>query len=147
MSGSKQWYCGLVLAAALGSTLSNEASADCLRSVYNRSPYTMVVTQGDGLSFTVRPRSTGSVRLAGSGKVDVLAYCSGADLRQPVVERSFDYQAVQDRCFYEVGHRFFQNELGNGFLPSRSERPFALNNPKQGDLVLFSRGEECLPPR
>lgn len=147
MSGSKQWYCVLALAVALGSALSSEASAACSRHVYNRSPYTLVVSQGNGPSFTVRPGSTGSVRLAGSGKVDVSAYCSGADLRQPVVQRSFDYQAVQDRCFFEVGHRFFQNELGNGFLPSRSERPFAVNNPKQGDLVLFSRGEECLPPR
>lgn len=147
MRGMKQVLGGLVLASTLGGALSSGASADCLRSVHNRSPYTLVVTQHDGLSMTLRPRSTGAVRLSGPGSVEVAAYCSGADAGAPILRRSFDYQAVQDRCFYEVGHGFFEGELGNGFLPRASDTPFALNNPRQGDLVLFARGSECLPPR
>ena len=147
MGSSKQWLCKFVLATAFGGALSSAASADCLRHIYNRSPYALVVTQNEGPSFSVRPRSSGAFRLAGPGKIDVAAFCSGADLRQPVVQQSFEYQAVLDRCFFEVGNRFFQNELGNGFLPSRSVAPFTLNNPQQGDIILFSRGEECLPQR
>ena len=147
MRGTKQVLGGLMLAVTLGSTLSTAASADCLRSVHNRSPYTLVVTLNDGLSMTVHPRSTGAVRLSGPGSVEVAAYCSGADASAPILRRSFDYQAVQDRCFYAVGHPFFERELGNGFLPRASDTPFALNNPRQGDLVLFARGSECLPTR
>lgn len=136
----------LALAAALGGTLlTGAAEAGCLRHVHNRSPYTLVVTQTDGSSATVRPRSTGSIRMIEPGQVDVAAFCPGAGA--PFLQRSFSYEAVQDRCFFEVGHRFFDRELGNGFLPRRSDAPFTLNNPRQGDLVLFSRADACLPLR
>lgn len=136
----------LALAATLGGTLlTGTAEAGCLRHVHNRSPYTLVVTQGDGASATVPPRSTGSIRMIEPGQVDVAAFCPGAG--GPILQRSFSYEAVQDRCYFEVGHRFFDRELGNGFLPRRSDAPFTLNNPRQGDLVLFSRGDACLPRR
>jgi hypothetical protein len=133
--------------AFCGALLTGGAEAGCLRHVHNRSPYTLVVTNSDGSAATVRPRSTGSIRLIEPGQVDVAAFCTGSGAEAPVLQRSFSYEAVQDRCFFEVGHRFFDRELGNGFLPRRADAPFALNNPRQGDLVLFSRGEACLPTR
>jgi len=136
----------LALTAFLGSTfLAGTAEAGCGRHVYNRSPYTLMVTQTDGSSITVRPRSIGSIRMVEPGQVDVAAFCPGAGA--PILQRSFSYEAVQDRCFFEVGDRFFDRELGNGFLPRRSDAPFTLNNPRQGDLVLFSNGDACLPLR
>lgn len=147
MSNAVRTFPILALAAVGGLLLSATAEAGCLRHVHNRSPYTLVVTQADGSSTTVRPRSTGSVRMDGPGAVDVAAFCSIAGAGAPILQQSFSYEAVQDRCFYEVGHRFFEQELGNGFLPRRSEAPFTLNNPRQGDLVLFAGGEACLPLR
>ncbi len=147
MPKSASWLCKFVLAAALGGTLSSVAEADCLRHVYNRSPYTLVVTQEAGASFSVRPRSTASFRLAMSGTVGVAAYCGPADVGAPVVQDSFAYTAILDRCYFQVGDTFFDRELGNGFGPRLSDAPFTLNNPKQGDLALYVPQSQCLAPR
>lgn len=147
MRNSVRWPCKLFLLITLEGALSSVAEADCLRHIYNRSPYTLVVTQDEGASFSMRPGTTGSIRLATSGKVDVAGYCSNAISGAPVVQGSFAYEANLDRCYFQVGRRFFNRELGNGFLPRSSDAPFALNNPKQGDLVLYVPQSQCLAPQ
>ena len=131
--------------AALMTTLTVPADADCIRQVYNRSPLALVVSQDGGPSFRVRPRSSRSVRLSAPGKLDVAAYCSPAGVGEPVAQRSFPYTVVLDRCYFQLGYGFFEPQLGVGFLPRRGTSPFTLNNPRQGDVVLAADRSVCLP--
>lgn len=138
-----RWLSSLGGVAAALASLSLPADAGCLRQVYNRSPFALLVTQDGGPSFMVRPRSSRSIRLSAPGKLDLTAYCSSSGLGAPLAQQSFTYQVVLDRCFFETGPGFFQQELGPGFLPREGTAPFTLNNPKQGDVVLAADGSAC----
>lgn len=152
MRGSRQlilWGAALAASTVL---MAGEASAACVRHVYNRSPMVLVATQDGGPSVIVRPGTSRSIRLSGPGKLDLAGYCSPRNLRgdpaalgQPVVQETFGYQAVLDRCYVEFGHDFFNRELGRGFLPYEGTSPFTLNNPKQGDVVLYADRSACGP--
>lgn len=142
----------VAVSAILLSTLAGVANADCMRHVYNRSAYVLVGVQDGGEAFTIRPGSSRTVRYSAPGTLDLSAYCDAggrmgdpAALGAPVAQRSFSYNAVLDRCAFELGYGFFEPELGVGFLPRRGTQPFTLNNPKQGDVVLAAGAAECSP--
>jgi hypothetical protein len=154
MRGSMRLLLRGALCAASALAGASGASADCVRHVYNRSPYVLVATQDGGPSFTVRPGTSRAIRLSRPGKLDLAGYCGlpglrgdPAGLAQPSVQESFDYQAVLDRCYIEFGHDFFRAELGRGFLPYEGTQPFTLNNPRQGDIVLYAGRDACRPVR
>ena len=127
------------------------ASADCIRHVYNRSPLTLVGAQQGGPSFLVRPGTSRAIRLSGPGSLELSGYCDPYGLREggradgAAVQTSLRYTAVLDRCYMEIGHDFFDRELGRGFLPRDSFEPFTVNNPKQGDVVLYTDRAICRP--
>ena len=130
--------------------LVSDAAAGCTRRIYNRSAYALVVSQDGGLPFTVRPGTSKPVRLVQSGKVDLGVYCSadrGPTLldgsREYVAQSQFTYQAMLDRCFIEFGTQFFAPQLGRGFFGLQGTKPFTLNNPKQGDIILGPFEAEC----
>ena len=152
MSGSTRLLFGGALCAASLLMGAAGAAADCVRTVHNRSPLVLVASQDGGPSFSVRPGRSRSIRLSRPGTLNLAGYCGRPGLRgdpaalgAPVVQETFGYQAVLDRCYFEFGHDFFANELGRGFAPYETTRPFALNNPRQGDIVLHTDRSACLP--
>ena len=54
----------------------------------------------------------------------------------PVEQRTFDYEAVLDRCFVRFGGDLFVPQLGRGFIGLQETAPFTVNNPQQGDIIL-----------
>lgn len=140
----------LVASAILLAGWASEADAGCTRQIYNRSAYPLVVSQDGGLPFTVRPGTSKSVRLAHPGKFDLAVYCSahgGPTLldgsQEYVAQSQFTYQAVLDRCYIEFGSQLFASELGRGFFGTQGTKPFTLNNPNQGDIILSPFQAEC----
>jgi len=135
---------GLVLGLAGTIAVVSDASADCLRRIYNRSTYVLVARQDGGPPATLLPGQSLPVRLSRPGQIAISAYCglpgSGAG---PVTQASFDYEAVLDRCFIRFGSdEFFASQLGRGFFGTQETAPFTVNNPKQGDIIL---GPSALP--
>lgn len=146
MPGSTRLLFAGALCAASPLVGSVGASADCVRTVHNRSPLVLVASQDGGPAITVRPGGSRAIRLSRPGTLNLAGYCGRPDLGgAPVVQETFGYQAVLDRCYFEFGHDFYANELGRGFLPYESTRPFALNNPRQGDIVLHTGRAACRP--
>lgn len=154
MRGSTRLLCGGALSAASMLLGIGSASADCVRHVYNRSPLVLVASQDGGPAITLRPGTSRTIRLARPGTLTLSGYCAPRGLYgdpaafgPPVVQESFGYQAVLDRCYFEFGHDFYANELGRGFLPYDGTKPFTLNNLKPGDVVLYTDRAACLPAR
>jgi hypothetical protein len=128
----------------------NEAEASCTRRIYNHSAYPLVVSQDGGPPFMVRPGTSKPIRLSHSGKLDLGVYCSaqGGPMlldgsQEYVVQSQFNYQAVLDRCYIEFGSQLFASELGRGFFGTQGTKPFTLNNPNQGDIILGPFQTEC----
>lgn len=144
-----RWLGRLSLPAALLVVGAGATKADCIRHVYNRSPLVLVGSQDGGPSFTIWPGSSRAVRLSEPGGTLALSgRCARfAPTSAPgiAVEASFRYTAVLDRCFVEFGDRFFDRELGRGFAPREAIGPFAVNNPKPGDVVLYAERAVCGP--
>lgn len=133
----------LTAAALLAAGWTGAARADCLRTVYNRSGYVLVVNKDGGPGVTVRPGRSVPVRLSQPGRLDLVAYCPAIDRFGRAVPGggeaariSLDYEAVIDRCFMKIGDGFFQRDLGQGFFGTKDTAPFTANNPRQGDVVL-----------
>lgn len=130
------WAC-LVLGIAGPIARPSPASADCLRRIYNRSPLVLVARQDGGPPAMLLPGQSLRVRLARPGQIAIAAYCGipqagGA----PVEQRTFDYEAVLDRCFVRFGGDLFVPQLGRGFIGLQETAPFTVNNPQQGDIIL-----------
>lgn len=129
--------------AGIGLTLAgmtagvSDASAGCLRRIYNRSNLVLVARQDGGPPATLLPGQSLSVRLSQPGQIDLSAYCGlpGAEAA-PVTQRTFDYEAVLDRCFIRFGGDLFVAQLGRGFIGTQETAPFTVNNPHQGDIIL-----------
>ena len=128
----------------------SEAEAGYTRRIYNRSAYALVVSQDGSLPFTVRPGTSKPIRLSHPGKFDLGVYCSahgGATLldgtQEYMAQSQFTYQAVLDRCYIEFGSQLFASELGRGFFGTQGTKPFTLNNPNQGDIILGPFQAEC----
>ena len=88
------------------------------------------------------------VRFARPGQIDIAAYCGvPAAGGTPVTQRTFDYEAVLDRCFVRFGGDLFVPQLGRGFIGLQETAPFTVNNPRQGDIVLGPAvGSACPVP-
>lgn len=130
------WAC-LVLGIAGPISVPSPASADCLRRVYNRSTLVLVARQDGGPPAMLLPGQSLTLRLSRPGQIDLSAYCGipqagGA----PVEQRTFDYEAVLDRCFVRFGGDLFVPQLGRGFIGLQETAPFTVNNPQQGDIIL-----------
>ena len=140
----------LVGSAILLAGWASDADAGCTRRIYNRSAYPLVVSQDEGPPFTVRPGTSQLIRLSHPGKLDLGVYCSvqgGPTLldspQEYVAQSQFTYQAVLDRCYIEFGSQLFASELGRGFFGTQGTKPFTLNNPNQGDIILGPFEAEC----
>ncbi|RUP13909.1 MAG: hypothetical protein EKK43_14520 [Methylobacterium sp.] len=138
------------LALGIAGTVSgvSGASADCLRRVYNRSNLVLVARQDGGPPATLLPGRSLPMRLSRPGQIDITGYCGmpGAGAG-PVVQRTFDYEAVLDRCFVRFGGDLFVPQLGRGFIGLQETAPFTVNNPRQGDIVLGPAvGSACPVP-
>ena len=148
-SRSKQMSLVVASAILLGG-LASEAAAGCTRRIYNRSAYDLVVSQNGGPPFTVRPGTSRSIRLAQPGRFDLGVYCSargGPTLLdgslEYVAQSQFTYQAVLDRCYIEFGLQLIVPEFGRGSFGAQGTKPFTLNNPAQGDIILGPFQAEC----
>lgn len=120
-------------------TAASDASAECLRRIYNRSAFVLVASQDGGPPATILPGQSLPVALVQPGRFALSAYCGipGPDgALTPVTQASFEYQAVLDRCFVRFGTEAFVPQLGRGFFGQQGTAPFTLNNPRQGDVVL-----------
>lgn len=140
----------VVASAILLSGWVSVAAAGCTRRIYNRSAYALVVSQDGGPPFTVRPGTSRSVRLSQPGTFDLGVYCSaqgGPTLLdgsiEYVAQNQFTYQAVLDRCYIEFGSQFLVREFGRGSFGTQGTKPFTLNNPNQGDIILGPFQAEC----
>lgn len=142
---------GLAAASAvLLAGWASDAAAGCTRRIHNRSAYALVVSQDGGPPFTVRPGTSKPLRLVQAGKLDLGVYCSaygGPTLpdgsQEYVAQSQFTYVGVLDRCYIEFGTQFFASQLGRGFLGMQGTKPFTLNNPKQGDIILGPFEAKC----
>ncbi|TXN74473.1 hypothetical protein FV228_05770 [Methylobacterium sp. WL18] len=144
---TKRIGCGLagVALGLVGMVLTvSDASADCLRRIYNRSTYVLVARQDGGPPATLLPGRSLPVRLSRPGQIAISAYCGLPEAGgSPVTQATFDYEAVLDRCFIRFGSdEFFATQLGRGFFGTQETAPFTVNNPQQGDIVL---GPSALP--
>ena len=138
MRGWMRYTAGLAaLVLALGT--AGGAQAGCTRQVINRTGHDVVFSQDGGPGVTVRPHRAHPLLYRQSGQIDVAVTCrsrlAGLEpMRQePAFQASFDTVAVMDRCYVEVGRGGTQ--------------PIALNNPRQGDIVVAPYGLACPPVR
>ena len=46
-------------------------------------------------------------------------------------------------CYIRFGDGFFEDQLGGGFIGRKDTAPLALNNPRQGDLVVGPQAGGC----
>jgi hypothetical protein len=123
--------------AALTLTLgaAEVAQAGCTRQLINRTGHDVVFSLDGGPGITVRPHSTHALPYRRSGQIDVAVYCrsrlSGLEpiVQEPAFRASFATVAVMDRCYVEID--------GGG------TQPLALNNPRQGDIVVAPYGLAC----
>ncbi|MDP4003576.1 hypothetical protein [Methylobacterium sp. NEAU K] len=121
----------------------SDASADCLRRIYNRSSYVLVARQDGGPPATLLPGRSLPVRLSQPGQFELAAYCGLPEAGgTPVTQARFGYEAVLDRCFVRFGTDLFTPQLGRGFFGAQETAPFTVNNPRQGDIIL---GPSALP--
>jgi hypothetical protein len=137
--------CAAFVAAAPLAGWAGDASADCLRRVYNRSANLLIVSQDGGPPIAVRPGRSATLRLAQPGTLDLGVQCLGSG-GEPVMRTQFRYQALIDRCYVEFGTQFFVAELGRGFFGQQGTKPFTVNNPRQGDVVLGPFEAACPVP-
>jgi hypothetical protein len=132
-------------AAALVLLPVGEASAACTRRIVNRSVLTLVASQDGGPPFVLPPGHARAIRLAEPGQIDMMAYCSGALAGAPAAEIHLPYEAVQDRCYIEIGTNYIAKTFGRGTFGLQGTGPFAVNAPRQGDVVLGpAANESCL---
>ena len=146
----KKQVCLAVASAVLLAGWVSDAAAGCTRRISNRSAYALVVSQDGGPPFTVRPGTSKTIRLSQPGKLDLAVYCSAYGGRtlldgsqEYVAQSQFTYEAVLDRCYIEFGTQFFVPQLGRGFFGMQGTKPFTLNNPNQGDIILGPFEAEC----
>lgn len=139
-------WTGVMLGLVGTVAIVSDASADCLRRVYNRSGLVLVARQDGGPPATLLPGQSLTVRMARPGQIAIAAYCGvpGAG-GAPILQRSFDYEAVLDRCFVRFGSDLFVPQIGRGFFGTQETAPYTVNNPQQGDIVLGPTAQPACP--
>ncbi|KQT11866.1 hypothetical protein ASG40_07600 [Methylobacterium sp. Leaf399] len=115
----------------LAGLLPGEAS--CLRTVANKTPHTVLVSQDGGPAFTVRAHASRRLRYDRSGEIAVSVVCRAggrfAAPQPPAFTARYAVVAVRDRCWVDID--------GGGTAP------LALNAPRQGDIVVARYGLAC----
>lgn len=137
------------LAALLGGfAAATAAEAGCTRQIINRSGYTALVSRDGGPWVAVRPHRSQAIRFNQSGRIDVALTCGpGAGPEGAAFRASYGTVAVIDRCYIQFGDGFFEEQLGGGFWGRKDTGPLALNNPRQGDLVVGPAAGACVAER
>jgi hypothetical protein len=135
---------GLAAALAVASTGITSADASCARRIVNKSGYIALVSRDGGPWVAVRPGRSQTINYYQSGRIDVALTCGpGALPEQASFRASYDTVAIIDRCYIRFGDGFFEDQLGGGFLGRKETGPLALNNPRQGDLVVGPQAGGC----
>jgi hypothetical protein len=135
---------GLAAALAVASTGITSADASCARRIVNKSGYIALVSRDGGPWVAVRPGRSQTINYYQSGRIDVALTCGpGALPEQASFRASYDTVAIIDRCYIRFGDGFFEDQLGGGFLGRKETGPLALNNPRQGDLVVGPQAGAC----
>lgn len=129
---------------AVTAAATSSAEASCARRIVNRSGTIALVSRDGGPWVAVRPNRSQTIHYYQSGRIDVALTCGpGALPEQASFRASYDTVAVIDRCYIRFGDGFFENQLGGGFLGRKETGPLALNNPRQGDLVIGPTAGTC----
>ncbi len=135
---------GFAAALAVASTGITSADASCARRIVNKSGYIALVSRDGGPWVAVRPGRSQTINYYQSGRIDVALTCGpGALPEQASFRASYDTVAIIDRCYIRFGDGFFEDQLGGGFLGRKEAGPLALNNPRQGDLVVGPQAGAC----
>ena len=135
---------GLAAALAVAATGITSADASCARRIVNKSGYIALVSRDGGPWVAVRPGRSQTINYYQSGRIDVALTCGpGALLEQAAYRASYDTVAIIDRCYIRFGDGFFEDQLGGGFIGRKETGPLALNNPRQGDLVVGPQAGAC----
>ena len=135
---------GLAAALAVAATGITSADASCARRIVNKSGYIALVSRDGGPWVAVRPGRSQTINYYQSGRIDVALTCGpGALPEQAAYRASYDTVAIIDRCYIRFGDGFFEDQLGGGFLGRKETGPLALNNPRQGDLVVGPQAGAC----
>ncbi|MGE7152924.1 hypothetical protein ACQKJ1_04190 [Methylorubrum rhodesianum] len=135
---------GLAAALAVASTGITSADASCARRIVNKSGYIALVSRDGGPWVAVRPGRSQTINYYQSGRIDMALTCGpGALPEQASFRASYDTVAIIDRCYIRFGDGFFEDQLGGGFLGRKETGPLALNNPRQGDLVVGPQAGAC----
>ncbi|GJE76350.1 MULTISPECIES: hypothetical protein [Methylorubrum] len=137
------------LAVLIGGFVSaHTAEAGCTRQIINRSGYTALVSRDGGPWVAVRPHRSQAIRFHQSGRIDVALTCGpAAGPENAAFRASYGTVAVIDRCYIQFGDGFFEEQLGGGFIGRKDTAPLALNNPRQGDLVVGPAAGACIAER
>ncbi|WP_411902267.1 hypothetical protein [Methylorubrum thiocyanatum] len=140
----------LGIAAAFATTMvmtvaaTAPAEASCARRIVNKSGYIALVSRDGGPWVAVRPGRSQTINYYQSGRIDVALTCGrGALPEQAAYRASYDTVAIIDRCYIRFGDGFFEDQLGGGFIGRKDTAPLALNNPRQGDLVVGPQAGGC----
>ncbi|CAO4154527.1 hypothetical protein PKCBPO_04224 [Methylorubrum thiocyanatum] len=140
----------LGIAAAFATTMvmtvaaTAPAEASCARRIVNKSGYIALVSRDGGPWVAVRPGRSQTINYYQSGRIDVALTCGpGALPDQASYRASYDTVAIIDRCYIRFGDGFFEDQLGGGFIGRKDTAPLALNNPRQGDLVVGPQAGGC----
>ncbi|MEN3211282.1 hypothetical protein PUR23_14770 [Methylorubrum populi] len=140
----------LGIAAAFATTMvmtvaaTAPAEASCARRIVNKSGYIALVSRDGGPWVAVRPGRSQTINYYQSGRIDVALTCGpGALPEQAAYRASYDTVAIIDRCYIRFGDGFFEDQLGGGFIGRKDTAPLALNNPRQGDLVVGPQAGAC----
>ena len=135
------------LVAAVPAAIS-WAEAGCARRIVNKSGTVALVSRDGGPWVAIQPHRSQTIHYYQSGKIDVALTCGpGVPAEQASFRASFDTVAVIDRCTIRFGDGFFEDQLGGGFFARKETGPLALNNPRQGDLVIGPQAGSCAVAR
>lgn len=131
-------------AAAVVATLAAvpAAQAGCTRSIINKSNLVAKISRDGGPWVSVSPHHRQSIRLMQPGSVEIALSCPDGT---PVLQKSFAYTAIIDRCYFEFDDGFVPDYFGGGTFGFRDTKPLTLNNPRQGDLIIGPRLEASCP--
>ncbi|MBB3902525.1 hypothetical protein [Methylobacterium brachythecii] len=137
---------GFIVTGLLAGLAAAPAEAGCTRKIVNKSALTALISRDGGPWVTVPPHHSQSIVFSQPGKVDVALVCGRGGPEGAVYRSSLSYSAIIDRCYYEIGNGFFEEQLGPGFaLGTEDTAPLTVNTPRQGDVVIGPRVEARCP--
>lgn len=141
---------GFIAAGLLAGLAAAPARAECVRSIVNKSSLTALVRRDGGPWVTVPPHRSQAIRFTEPGSVEFALVCGRPGYASPdqgaVYRDSIGYSAIIDRCYYEIGNGFFEEQLGPGSsIGTKDTAPLTVNVPRQGDVVIGTRLDGLCP--